>query len=511
MHTSILTLGLVAFFQGATASKNSSHSGYSITHTYDSTNFFEAFEFFNEKDPTNGFVEYIDADTANSEGLAGFVDGQVYMGVDYKTKNPSKGRKSVRVTSHDSFTHGLFIADIAHMPGSIPGVWPAFWMFSSGGTWPDDGEIDVLEGVSTQTENKITLHTGPGCKITNDGSDQSTTLVNDNCNAGGASEGCGQCTADNQNYGDGFNDIGGGVYATEWTSDYIAVWFFHRGRIPQDIQSGNPDPSSWGNPTAKFNGGQGCNIDDHFRNNNLVFDTTFCGDWAGSPDVWNKNPETASLGECNDYVANNPSAFKNAYWLVNSIKVYSQDGSNGGGNNGGNNGGNGGNSGEGNSGEGNSGSGNSGNGNSGNGNTGDNNSGNNNSGDNNSGDNNSGDNNSGNDNSGNGQSGNGDAYNGGNNGDGQTYAPPENQPSQDGGNTWYVPTGDQQQTNQNGDSSSSGNEQSQSYDNGQYHGPAAHSKSRVHSHGGSHRGTTSWDGKGWRVSSRRSMPKRHIA
>ncbi|GKT98671.1 unnamed protein product [Fusarium langsethiae] len=508
MHTSILTLGLVAFLQGATASKNSSSSGYSITHTYDSSNFFEAFEFFNEKDPTNGFVEYIDADSANSEGLAGFVDGQVYMGVDYKTKNPSNGRKSVRVTSHDSFTHGLFIADIAHMPGSIPGVWPAFWMFSSGGTWPDDGEIDVLEGVSTQTENKITLHTGPGCTITNEGSDQSTTLVNDNCNAGGASEGCGQCTADNQNYGDGFNDIGGGVYATEWTSDHIAVWFFHRGRIPQDIQSGNPDPASWGTPTAKFNGGQGCNIDDHFRNNNIVFDTTFCGDWAGSPDVWNKNPETASLGECNDYVANNPSAFKNAYWLVNSIKVYSQDGSNNGGSGGGSN--NGGNSGGG-SGEGNSGSGNSGNGNSGNNNSGNGNSGNGNTGNNNSGNNNSGDNNSGNGNSGNGQSGNGDAYNGGNNGDGQTYTPPESQPSQDGGNVWYVPTSDQQQNNQNGDGSSSGSEQSQSYDNGQYHGPEAYSKSRVHSHGSSHRGSTSWDGKGWRVSSRRSMPKRHLA
>ncbi|KAL4728682.1 hypothetical protein ACLX1H_005433 [Fusarium chlamydosporum] len=481
MHTSILTLGLVAFLQGATASKNSSSGGYSVTHTYDSSNFFEAFEFFNADDPTNGFVEYVDSDTANSEGLAGFVDGQVYMGVDYKTKNPSNGRKSVRVTSHDSFTHGLFIADIAHMPGSIP------------------GEIDIIEGVNTQTENKITLHTGPGCKVTSDGSDQSSSLVNDNCNAGGASEGCGQCTADNQNYGDGFNDIGGGVYATEWTSDYIAVWFFKRGQIPQDIQSGNPSPASWGTPTAKFNGGQGCNIDDHFMENNIVFDTTFCGDWAGSPDVWNNNPETASLGDCKDYVASNPADFKNAYWLVNSIKVYSQDESSGGGN-----GGNSGNTGEGNSGSGNSGSGNSGNGNSGNNNSGNGNSGNGNTGNNNNGNNNSGDNNSGNGNSGDGQSGNGD---------GQKYAPPQSpqeQPSsQQGGTVWYVPTGNQQQDNQNGGGSSSGSEQSQSYDNGQYH-PASYSKSHAYSH------TTSWNGKGWRAGSRRSvskrsMSKRHLA
>lgn len=511
MHTSILALGLTAFLQGATA-QNSSKAGYSLKTTYDTSNFFEAFEFFNEKDPTNGFVEYIDADSANSAGLAGFVDGAVYMGVDYQTKNPSNGRKSVRVTSHDSFTHGLFIADIAHMPGSIPGVWPAYWMF--GPSWPTSGEIDILEGVNTQTENKITLHTGPGCSITNDGSDQSTSLVNKNCNAGGASEGCGQCTADNQNYGDGFNDIGGGVYATEWTSEFIAVWFFKRGRIPEDIQSGNPDPSSWGPATAKFNGGHGCNIDDHFKEHNIIFDTTFCGDWAGSPDVWGKNPETSSLGECEDYVASNPAAFKNAYWLVNSIKVYTQGGSygGGGGNNSGNNGGN---SGEGNSGSGNSGSGNSGNGNSGNGNSGNGNSGNGNSGN-----NNSGNGNSGNGNSGDGQSGNGDGGSGsgsGNQGGGTQPYVPDSQPNQ-GGDVYYAPgsqqgqDGDgntpsgQQGQDQNqgqGQGQYDGSSNSQSYDNGQYHGPDAYSKSKS-SHAESHSSSTSWDGHGWKVGSKRS-------
>ncbi|KAM0346795.1 hypothetical protein ACHAPU_005135 [Fusarium lateritium] len=500
MHTSsILALGLTAFLQGV-AAQTSSKAGYSLKTTYDTSNFFEAFEFFNEKDPTSGFVEYIDSDSANSEGLAGFVDGAVYMGVDYKTKNPSNGRKSVRVTSHDSFTHGLFIADIAHMPGSIPGVWPAYWMF--GPSWPTSGEIDILEGVNTQTENKITLHTGPGCTINSDGSDQTSSLVNKDCNAGGANEGCGQCTADNQNYGDGFNDIGGGVYATEWTSDFIAVWFFKRGRIPEDIQSGNPDPSSWGPPTAKFNGGQGCTIDDHFKEHNIVFDTTFCGDWAGAPDVWGKNPETSALGECEDYVASNPAAFKNAYWLVNSIKVYTQGGSYGGGDGGSN----GGNSGEGNTGSGNSGNGNSGNGNSGNGNSGNGNSGN----------GNSGNNNSGNGNSGNGQSGNGGS--GSDNGSGQTYVP-DTQPNQ-GGDVYYAPDGQQ---GQNGGDSTSGGQQdqgqgqdggssnSQSYDDGQYHGPNAYSKSKSHgSHSEAHSGSASWNGHGWKAGSKRSHASRRF-
>ncbi|KAI1030846.1 hypothetical protein LB503_012415 [Fusarium chuoi] len=486
MHSSILALGLTALFNGAIA-QNNSYSQYSLKTTYDSSNFFEAFEFFNEEDPTHGFVDYVDADAANSEGLAGYVDGAVYMGVDYQTKNPSNGRRSVRVTSHDAFTHGLFVADIAHMPGSIPGVWPAYWMF--GPNWPTSGEIDILEGVNTQTENKISLHTGPGCSITNDGTTQGTTLESENCDSAGAAAGCGQNTSDNQNYGDGFNDIGGGVYATEWTSDHIAVWFFHRGRIPQDIQSGNPTPSSWGPPAAKFNGGKGCNIDDHFKENNIVFDTTFCGDWAGSPDVWGKNPETSSLGDCKDYVANNPADFKNAYWLVNSIKVYVQGGSYGGGGGNGTTGG--GNSGSGNSGSGNSGNGNSGNGNSGNGNSGNGNSGNGNSGNGNSGNGNSGNGNSGNGNSGNGQSGNGD---------GQTNPPSSTQPGQGTQNgDGYSPDSQQGQ----GGGYSTG----QSYDNGQYHGPGAYKTSKPQSSS-----TASWDGNGWRVGSKRSViSKRYLA
>ncbi|CAM1505598.1 Fc.00g112350.m01.CDS01 [Cosmosporella sp. VM-42] len=320
MHTSTLVLGLSALLSGAAQAQ------YTIGTTYDASNFFSTFDFFTDDDPTRGFVEYVDANTANAEGYAGFVDGAIYMGVDFKTANPQNGRKSVRVTSQQAFTHGLFIADIAHMPGSIPGVWPAMWMF--GPEWPGSGEIDILEGVNTQTENAITLHTSEGCSITNEGTAEGTTLKGSNCNEGNGNTGCSQGTSDNTNYGDGFNDNGGGVYATEWTSDHISVWFFPRSRIPQDIANSTPDPSTWGNPTAKFNGGSGCDIDKHFKNNNFVFDTTFCGDWAGSPDVWNNNPETSALAAtCNEYVAAHPEAFENAYWLVNSIKVFNQGGS----------------------------------------------------------------------------------------------------------------------------------------------------------------------------------------
>jgi hypothetical protein len=113
-------------------------------------------------------------------------------------------------------------------------------------------------------------------------------------------------------YGNGFNKLGGGVYATEWTSSHINVWFFPRGEIPTDITAGTPDPSKWIDPQASFIGGSDCNIDSHFADHRIVFDTTFCGDWAG--DAWGYDPTcTALASTCINYVAGNPEAFKDAY------------------------------------------------------------------------------------------------------------------------------------------------------------------------------------------------------
>ncbi len=294
-------------------------AAYTIEDAYDTSNFFSGFSFFDGTDPTNGFVSYKSAAVANDSALAGYSNDAVYLGVDYTTKNPSGGRASTRVNSNKAYTHGLFIADIAHMPGSICGVWPAFWTF--GPNWPASGEIDIIEGVNNGKTNTVTLHTSAGCTLTDNGALSTSILSNGgNCNAGNGNDGCGFSTTNDLAYGDAFNANGGGVHAMLWTSTGISTYFFPRTSIPSDITSGAPDPSSWGTPVTAF-GGSGCNIDTHFKNHNIIFDTTFCGDWAGN--VWSQNTQCVALATtCDAYVGANPSAFSQAFWLINSVKVY---------------------------------------------------------------------------------------------------------------------------------------------------------------------------------------------
>ena len=56
----------------------------------------------------------------------------------------ARGRDSVRITSHNTYTHAVIVLDLAHMPTGCA-TWPAFWTVTSG-TWPDGGEIDIIEG-----------------------------------------------------------------------------------------------------------------------------------------------------------------------------------------------------------------------------------------------------------------------------------------------------------------------------------------------------------------------------
>ena len=290
----------------------------------DGGNSFDQFTFWNTTDPTNGFVLYQTEESANNMDLISSSAQDVRLGVDH-TGNAPSGRPSVRITSKASYEAGLFIIDLEHMPGGICGTWPAFWLV--GPNWPDNGEVDIIEGVNNQQTNRFTLHTGPGCSISggNGASSFSGTIATSNCDINAAGQdtnaGCSITTTNRNTYGTGFNQNNGGIFATEWTDNEIAIYFFDRQSIPSDISSGDPNPSTWTQPIARFTGS--CNFGEKFNSQQIVFDTTFCGDWAGATFTDQCGGVAKS---CEAYVADTPNAFVDAYWSVKSLRVYQDNG-----------------------------------------------------------------------------------------------------------------------------------------------------------------------------------------
>ncbi|KAG8696922.1 hypothetical protein FRC08_006845 [Ceratobasidium sp. 394] len=246
------------------------------------------------------------------------------------TPQVAGNRKSVRVHSNYVINGGLVILDAVHMPYGC-GTWPAFW--SNGPNWPNNGEIDIVEGVNGYTQNQASLHTRSGCTIpSNYGGTGTLAATGDNALNCAADEtgnqGCGQRSSQANNYGKAFNDNGGGVYAMRWDTSGISVFFFPREAIPSDITAGQPMPSTWGTPAGNWPA-QNCDPFSFMKDHIMIFDTTLCGDWAGTS--WNTAnvagqgascATSTGYSTCLDYIRNEGAAFNEAYWEVKSVKVY---------------------------------------------------------------------------------------------------------------------------------------------------------------------------------------------
>jgi len=143
------------------------------------------------------------------------------------------------------------------------------WMLEP--NWPSGGEIDIIEGINQQSENDMTLHTSRGCFIINTGTFTGRLNTTD-CYVNALDQannvGCQITASESTTYGIGFNTIKGGIYATEWTSSYISIYFFPRTQVSADIDCNNPDASTWGPPLAQFQGN--CDFDAHFQNQQIV-------------------------------------------------------------------------------------------------------------------------------------------------------------------------------------------------------------------------------------------------
>ncbi|KZP13508.1 glycoside hydrolase family 16 protein, partial [Athelia psychrophila] len=280
---------------------------WTIEDTYDSSNFFDQFTFFDQGDPTH----FLNQTAAFANGLAYVAsDNTIVMKGDNTTWLASGAiRDSVRVQSIKAYNTSLIILDLNSAPWGC-GVWPAFWVRS---------EIDILEGVHDNEHNQITWHTSPGCNLTPSSNYTGTLSGNLDCDtAVDDNSGCAIIDWSRASYGNYFNSQGGGVYAMKWDDQGISVWSFYRSAVPVDITSGgSPDPSGWGLPAAQLSP-TGCDPLKFFMNQSIIFDITFCGDWAG-----NSYATTTCPGTCANQIMD-PANFVNASWSINSLKVYSK-------------------------------------------------------------------------------------------------------------------------------------------------------------------------------------------
>jgi len=298
---------------------------YTLKADYSGSTFFDNWQFWNYSDPTHGYVYYVSAEQAWSWGLVKVQNGQAFIYCDGGNIAGSGGRSSVRLQSWAQFNQGLFVIDLAHMPHGC-GTWPAYWL--CGANWPNNGEIDIIEGVNQMTNDYTTLHTSDGCTMQYEYSGSFTGYWNKgsagnnatNCYVNAANQYSNQGCSINDGYGtfgSVLNQKGGGVFATQWTGNGIKMWFWTHDQVPYDLKSNNPNPSGWGTPVANFEFGSHCSSS-HFGPQNIIINLTFCGDWAGSTFA----SDCPGLGSCEDYVKYNPQAFQDAYWQINYVKVF---------------------------------------------------------------------------------------------------------------------------------------------------------------------------------------------
>ncbi|ETW80501.1 glycoside hydrolase family 16 protein [Heterobasidion irregulare TC 32-1] len=286
--------------------------------------FLDAWTWETMDDPTHGRVNYVDQRTALQKNLSYATDAKFVMRADSWTRvgGGPRGRDSVRITSRGAYGDSLVVLDVAHMPAGCA-TWPAFWTLSQRGPWPHGGEIDIIEGVNEATANLVSLHTAPDCTMPQQRAQTGTVISTDCSGLANSNQGCGTQMTQAESYGAPFNAAGGGWYAMQRARGRgVRVWFWGRNDqgVPVEVRAGAglvESVEGWGMPGA--DGAEGtCGFDEHFDDHVAVFDLTFCGDWAGS--AWSSSG--CGQGTCEDFVNNNPAAFAESYWEINSLRVY---------------------------------------------------------------------------------------------------------------------------------------------------------------------------------------------
>lgn len=325
----VVALGAVSSLVSSVSAAN-----WTQTATVRGNDFFNDFEWFNEKDPTQGLVNYQTKATAQAQNLS-FVDGEGHFVMAVSTvKTALEGRNSVRITSKDSYSDGVYVLNVTHVPTGCA-TWPAFWTVTEDlDSWPNGGEIDIMENANDQyAGNLASIHTNTSCTIPSTISSESGTVAYTNCSAFAPSNpGCrvemnGTSTP---TWGSALNKAGGGIIAMErsfgTTGSGVRVWYFPNSSpnsLPSDLKNGSTtvSPDNWGTPSAHFPVAY-CYND--FGPHKIIFDITLCGDWAGN--TYAQSGCGAQYPACSYQVGYNGSSFNQSYWEVESLRLYTAGG-----------------------------------------------------------------------------------------------------------------------------------------------------------------------------------------
>lgn len=335
LSSSSRKVAAAAVAMGAMSSFASAASAnWTQTATVRGADFFNDFEWFTDKDPTNGLVNFQSQSNAKAQNLS-FVDGDGHFVMAVSTVPVAlEGRNSVRITSKNSYSDGVYVLNVTHVPTGCA-TWPAFWTVTENiKSWPIGGEIDLLENANDQyPDNLASIHTQSSCTIPNTISDETGSVKYTNCSAYVPSNpGC-RVQMDGTStptWGKALNRAGGGVIAMErsfgTTGNGIRMWFFPNNApnsLPADLKSGSStvNPDAWPKPNANFPIAS-CYND--FGPHKIIFDITLCGDWAGN--TYNESGCNKQYPACSYQVGYNGSSFNQSYWEVESLRLFTQGG-----------------------------------------------------------------------------------------------------------------------------------------------------------------------------------------
>lgn len=337
---------------------------YTLREEISGTKFLDRFWFWSYADPTHGSVDYVDQFTAVSNGLATVnSNGNFVIRADNTTVlPPGQGRRSVRLHSRRLMSDGLLVAKVSFMPQGCA-TWPAFWTCTNG-NWPAGGEIDIVEGANDQgPRNLASLHTLYGCHIAGGyRSDQTGFSGQADCSY---QPGCSSSFTANSSYGPGFNQNGGGYFAmrreTGAGDPGIGVYFWPLNTAASNlpaavsaIADGQAAPkyvvtnsnatgndlaelNKWGRPSAFFanvanssasaaalatGDGPVCQMQNFFGEHEIIINLSLCGDWAGETFGYSGCAARYNNVSCDNFVRNYPSAFSDARWEIDYMRVY---------------------------------------------------------------------------------------------------------------------------------------------------------------------------------------------